>query len=208
MRVAIGVNDRVADAYQEAEDALKFLASINCHASYLFVMPLLRKIAHCFQWMVDGVRWRSRLSDLGETLSETISRFGDVRNISEKRSKWPQYEFEHLTTEISAVYKNNRLVMVWISSDSELHDNFISECFSNYSRDLNWRKVADVNADVVEGLFAYDRERCQYWEREDGKAWACFARTGRGGEDARFHLDFTSGMWQRIKRTRYPTSWL
>ncbi len=167
-------------------------------------MPLHHRILRAYRWARDTIRWRKFDADLGEELDRSKERYGPVVHLGDPTSRFPEHEFEHDGIDVSIGYVDNAAAMVWHTSERAFSADFRKACFDAYSNDHDWVERSD-KPQFVTGLFAYRPSLPQnkYWERADGKAWAAIAQTGAGLDDLSFHMDFTCGKWQQVKKVRY-----
>ena len=167
-------------------------------------MIVIRKILWCLRWLIEGLRWSQRRGSLGEDRVQTVHRFGPVVNESDRRSQYPEYEFDWSGLDASVRYVNDYVAAVWFSSIKKIDPEKVEEILGFYSCGKEWIEVEREDA-WQSKLFAYYSDRVYgLWERSDGSAWAICAHLGEEGEDDySCHLDVFSGDWMRFRRVHY-----
>jgi len=157
--------------------------------------PLLR----AFTWFRAGLDWGKYRADLGETLDESIARWGAVKHIGDIRSYYPQHEFECDGMDVAISYENGRAIRVWHSAERAIPGEVIEAGLAAYGLGQEWTVLAEV-PDKVAGLFAVAGT---HYQRADGEAWASVGARGRDVNQRVFHFDIVCGRWARVHPTRY-----
>lgn len=156
-----------------------------------------------FKWLRAGLDWGKYHADLGETLDESISRFGPVTHIGDIRSFYPQHEFDRDGLEVSIAYEDGRAIRVWYSSERAISEEVIEQGLAAYGLGQDWRIMDDVPSKVT-GLFSIGGSQPgRHFERADQEAWACVGGRGRDLHQRTFHFEVSCGRWARVSPTRY-----
>ena len=164
-----------------------------------FHYPILRT----YRWVRAGIEWGKYQADLGESLDESISRYGPVVHIGNITSYYPQYEFEIDAMDVSIAYENGRAIRVWHSSERAIPDEDVERGLAAYGLEQDWTVLKDVPANVA-GLFSFGRSQPgTHYQRRDKEAWACVGGRGRDLNHRTFHFDIVCGRWARVHPTQY-----
>ena len=162
------------------------------------------RLLRSYRWMRDAIRWRNRRTSFRFTERKAEDRYGDLVELTDKTSRFPERNYETQEIDVSIVFIEGRAAMIWHTADRAFADEFVQNCLNAYQDEFTWIEQPSKPRSIAD-LFAYDRNlpQNQYWERSDKKAWACLGQTGSDLSNIRFHLDFTTGEWQAVKNVRY-----